>query len=409
MQQSDSAHATTLSRTHLLLFGLFAALMLVPTTLPVPVLRGLVQDRFDVTELATSAFMSINMVGAFLAAPVAGLVADRFGRHKLPIVAALLVDAACFFTLTTDIPFSIFMGVRFLEGCAHIFALSLLLSLAAVQTNDLNRGRTMGIVGAGIMFGVAIGAPLGGVLGREYGELFPVQVGSVLLLGTAALFLLTARDATPTRARPGLRHIFRLARSDRRLLAPLAFAFIDRFTVGFFTSTFPLFMKRVYDLPVDHVGMLLGLLLGPFCLLSYPFGKLAERYSRVKLMAGGSLLYGGALCTLGAWSPSTLPILMVTLGVLSAVMFVPSLLLITELATPTVRSTALGAFNSAGSLGFIVGPLTGGFVSQSVASWSDWSTGYTSAFAVAGFSEIACVLLTLPFLIRLTRDKHRPS
>lgn len=385
------------------LLGLFAALMLVPSTLPVPVLRDLVQSRFDVSELWTSAFMSINMVGAFLAAPLAGLAADRFGRYRGPVVAALLIDAACFYAMTLEVSFPVFMGLRFVEGCAHITALSLLLGLAANLAETLGRGRTMGTVGAGITLGVAMGAPIGGALGRTHGSLFPVQVGAVLLVGTAILFLIAAPDTDAQMRRPGLGEILRVARADRRLLAPLGFAFVDRFTVGFFTTTFPLFMKRVYDLPPDRIGLLLGLFLGPFCLLSYPLGKLAERYSRVKLMAGGSLLYGMALCTLGWWPPSALPGLMLSLGVLSAVMFVPNLLLTTEIVDPAARSTALGAFNSAGSLGFILGPLTGGFVSQTVAAQSDWTTGYASAFVVAGLSEIAIVLVTLPLLRRITR------
>ena len=53
------------------LLGLLAFLILIPVTLPVPVLRGLVQERFGVSELLTSLFMSVNMVGAVIAAPLA--------------------------------------------------------------------------------------------------------------------------------------------------------------------------------------------------------------------------------------------------------------------------------------------------------------------------------------------------
>ena len=94
---------------------------------------------------------------------------------------------------------------------------------------------------------------------------------------------------------------------------------------------------------------------------------------------------------------------MVGLGVASAVMFVPSLLITSDAAPAAIRTTAMGAFNAAGSLGFIVGPLTGGLVSQWVADASGWEAGYRAAFAVAGVSEIACVAIGLPFLIRLVR------
>jgi MFS family permease len=77
-----------------------------------------------------------------------------------------------------------------------------------------------------------------------------------------------------------------------------------------------------------------------------------------------------------------------------------------ELAPSSIRSTAMGAFNAAGSLGFIAGPITGGFVTQLVAQHSGWHAGYRAAFAVAGASVILCVLATLPGLQRLVREKR---
>ena len=106
------------SRWEILLLGVFAALMLVPVTLPVPVLRGLVQERFQVSAFETSVFMSINMVGAFLAAPLAGALADRYGQRKTLIVLALLVDSVCFFSISIVQSYELLLAVRFAEGFA---------------------------------------------------------------------------------------------------------------------------------------------------------------------------------------------------------------------------------------------------------------------------------------------------
>ena len=190
---------------------------------------------------------------------------------------------------------------------------------------------------------------------------------------------------------------------NRLLIAPLAFAFADRFTVGFFTTTFSLYLTRIHDLDPPRIGMLISAFMIPFALLSYPFGRLAESHSRVAMVCGGSLLYGIGTATLGWWSLDWLIGLMFVLGVTSAVMFVPSLVLTTDIAPAEIRTTAMGAFNAAGSLGFIVGPATGGFVSQAVARVADWESGYRAAFVVAGVSEIACVVLALPFLMRIAR------
>ncbi len=382
------------------LLGVLALLMLAPVTLPVPVLRAFVQERFGVSETLTSLFMSINMVGAVIAAPLAGGVADRLGRRTPLVVAALLADALLLWLLTLPAPFPLFLGLRFLEGCAHIVALSLLLGVAATCRPAEQRGRVMGLTGGGLTLGVATGALLGGLLGRG-DPLAAIRLGSGLLLFAAGLAALGLRDPEERSQRPGWREIRSAIRANRLLLAPLAFAFTDRFTVGFYTTTFSLYLSGIHGLPAPRIGVLIFCFMTLFALCSYPCGRLSERGSRTLLLCAGSAIYGVGTGLVPWWPVDSLLPLMLALGVASAVMFVPSLLVTTDAAPATVRSTALGAFNAAGSLGFIVGPVTGGLVSEWVATSSGWEAGYRAAFAVAGASQIACVALALPFLRRL--------
>ncbi len=374
-----------------------------PVTLPVPVLRELVQERFAVSELATSLFMSINMVGALLAAPLAGALADRWGRRRPLLVGALVADALCFYSLTAPVPFEAFMVLRFFEGCAHITALSMLLALASQALPAARRGRAMGTVGGAMMLGVAVGAPLGGLLGRD-DPLLPLQVGAVGLLGVAVLAAWSIREVGSGGARPGLREIASALRAHPALSVPLAFAFADRFTVGFFTTTFSLYLRRIHDLSAPQIGLAIAVFMIPFALFSYPFGRIAERRSLLTLLCVGSLLYGaGTACVGFVAPPGPLYGLMFALGITAAVMFVPSMLMTIQLAPESARATALGAFNAAGSLGFIVGPLAGGAISQLVAARADWLTGYRAAFLAAGASEILCVAIALPLLMWLRR------
>ena len=384
------------------LLGVLAVMILVPVTLPVTVLRGLIQERFGVSEFLASAFMSINMVGAVIAAPIAGALADRRGRRADLVVAALVLDAVLLAALTLPVSFAGFMLIRFFEGGAHIVALSLLLSIASHARPAAQRGRVMGLVGGGIMLGVAIGAPLGGIIGRE-DPLRPLYAASALVAVAAWLAWRTLEETPADAARPSLRQVLGALRAHPLLIAPLSFAFADRFTVGFYTTTFSFFLGRIHGLTPPQIGLLMACFMLPFALLSYPFGRLSERISRVAMIGAGSLVYG-IFTAAGPWCPApALPALMLGLGVASAVMFVPSLLLTSEAAPESIRTTALSAFNAAGSLGFILGPAAGGWVSALVASRSDWLTGYRAAFGVAGAAEIACVALGLPFLFVLTR------
>jgi MFS family permease len=385
----------------LVLIGFFAAAMLVPVTMPVAVLRSLVHDRFGVSELATSLFMSINMIGAAVGAPLVGILSDRLPGRRGLIAAALLADAACFGLLTLPASFTVFLGIRFAEGIAHSVALSGLLAL--LSDSPGRPGRLMGTAGAGITFGVAVGAPLGGFIGTT-DPLAPLAAGAILLVAMAGVSILLLPEAPRSGPRPSAREIVRLVTADTALIAPYAYVFTDRFTTGFFTTTFSLYLRRVFDLPPPRIGLLIACFMVPFSVLSYPAGRLADRYSRTRLVAAGSLVYGIGTASLGWWTPDALPYLMLGLGTMAAVMFVPAMVMTRDLAAPAARVTALGGFNAAGALGFIAGPLVGGWVSQTAAALWSWEAGYRAAFVVAGLSEVVCVALTIPLLRRLRRE-----
>jgi MFS family permease len=396
----NDAETPLVSRPQLAIIGILSISIMAPVTLPVPILRELVGDRFEVSEFLTSLFMSVNMIGAAISAPMAGALADRIGRRRPLIIGALLADALCFLAMSLEVPFSVFLAIRLVEGCAHIFALSLLLSIAAALGGSHQRGLTMGIAGAGMMLGVALGAPIGGVLGSVE-VLRPLYAGAGLLVVASLLAIVALPDPSQIERRPGIGAIWRIVKQNRDVIAPLVFAFADRFTVGFYTTTFSLFASGLHGATPPQVGLWISAFMLPFALFSFPFGILADRVSKTALLCGGSLIYGLLTASLGFWPTEAIGGVMAVIGVSAAVMFVPSMLMTADLTPPAIRSTALGAFNTAGSLGFILGPITGGLVSGVVAASYGPAIGYRAAFAVAGGAEILCALLALPMLLRL--------
>jgi predicted MFS family arabinose efflux permease len=92
---------------------------------------------------------------------------------------------------------------------------------------------------------------------------------------------------------------------------------------------------------------------------------------------------------------------MVAGGVVAALMFAPSLVLATRLADPAQRATAMGGFHLAGSLGFMLGPMVGvGTLSGLRALGLE---PYPGVFLLVGGLEVLCVLVCLPWLMRLRR------
>ena len=374
-------------------------LLMLPETLPVPVLRGLVMDRFGVGDGLASLFLAANMLGALITAPLVGLYVDRTGRRRTLAIAALLLDALLMQALAHPHDYATFLLLRTAEGAVHITALTMLMSLVADAARE-RRGRALGAVGAGLTFGVATGAAIGGILGRNDPTL-TLHVASAVLLLAGLIAPWALPPDTPVARRPGLREVAAAIRDEPGVRAPLLLAFVDRFTVGFFTTGFPLMLAGVHGTPRPTIGMMLAAFLYPFALLSYPFGRLAERWSRRQLVFWGSLLYGAVVMFVGIAPVATLWWIMPVLGLTSAVMFIPSLLWLLERAPALSRTTAMASFHAAGSLGFLCGPLCCGAL---VHLGGDASTGYAIAFAVAGLSEIlgAWLVVGLPRLRRVS-------
>jgi MFS family permease len=218
------------------------------------------------------------------------------------------------------------------------------------------RGGAMGALATAIMVGVGVGSPLGGWL-VERGPAAVYLVGCALLL-VAALVAAALRGIPAHAGGPRKRYAW-----NRRSLVtwiPLGYGFIDRFTIGIFVSTFTLYLTNVVQLSAPQRGVLIALFMLPFAALCYPAGRLADRIGWFGPMVAGNVLFGAAFASYGVLPSGWLPVAMIASGVFSALMFTPNLLLISDLVRRGHGEGLFGAFQVAGSLGFLTGPIVGG-------------------------------------------------
>jgi MFS family permease len=394
-----------MSRSHLLPLFLLYALML-PVTGMVPVLPDFTAQRFPgLGQFASHFFMSINMIGALIGAPIAGLLSDRLGRRRLLAVAALALNGGALLGIAwawrSSDSYSLLLALRLLEGFAHMSALSLLMALAADHPGKAGLGARMGAVGASISLGVATGAPLGGVVGTI--DPFWVPFGGGLLsLALAALGLKGLADAGGGRPRMAAAEIVNTLRSRRQLLIPLAFSFADRLTVGFIVSTLSLYLGLVLGFDARQIGIAMAAFLIPFSVLTWPAGHLSRHWDPLLMMVIGSVLYGVFLAALGFTPAHRVVPTMAVGGVIAALMYAPSLVLAAQYGGSDCRASALAAFNMAGSLGFAAGPL---FSSALLAIFGlVLAKPYPPVFVAIGLIEI---VLAITVLLRVRRHRLR--
>ncbi|MGL1833696.1 MFS transporter [Rhodocyclaceae bacterium SMB388] len=380
-------------------------LLMLPVTGMVPVLSGLTVDRYpEAGDLARHLFMSVNMIGAILAAPLAGLLSDSLGRRVPLIAAAFALNGLSLLMITGDWRYEVLLMWRFIEGCAHMTSLSLLMTLGADHARREGLGATMGGVGAAVSLGVAVGAPLGGWLGGNSALLVP-QLGGALMLALAVAVPLMLRDAPTQSERKQPAELLRALTGNRMLAVPYVFAFVDRLTVGFIVSTFSLYLATVLDFSPPRIGLVMAAFLIPFSLLTWPAGALSRRWDRLGMMIVGSLLYGVFLAALGYATADRIVWVMAAGGLVAALMYAPCLVLTVELAGPGQRASTLAGFNMAGSLGFALGPLIAGTL---VAGFRSAALDpYLPVFIVIAAIEILIALLMLPLWLRRRQARRR--
>jgi len=351
---------------------------------------------------ASTWFLAAEFAAFAVAAGVWGAASDTVER-RIPFVAAGAVLGAVGYSVLallgpTAPAFWLVLVVRFLQGAATVGAFSLAMSMLA----DLGEGngRNMGAAGIAIGIGTALGAPIGGQL-YAVGPFVPLWTGAALLTLVGAATLLVA-DRAPEGDHEGVREALGALRRTPALTVPFAFGFADRMTAGFFALVGTVYFRTAFSLSPAETGITLALFFAPFGLLQYPFGRLSDRFGRTAPIVAGSTFYGVVVLGIGAadsvfaaQGDALLAVQfgMVAVGVLGALMAPATMALVVDLAPEGERGVALGGFNIAGSLGFLVGVVGGGLIADDF--------GYPAAFGFAGGAEILLALIAIPAFLRL--------
>jgi MFS family permease len=325
--------------------------------------------------------------------PFFGRLSDRRGRRDLILTGLAIYTACTIIFILSPNPYYIILG-RLIQGGAA----AMIWPIAAAYVGDLTppgqEGAYMGRFNLATFSGLACGPFLGGLIKDLAGiDAAFMGMGVMTLAGLAVAWAFLPQEES-FRPKPPSRTLrtVRLLLSDKILRGMFLFRFIYSVCVSLTWAFQPILLDSSLGLPSSWIGLLVSLNVGAAAILQAPLGKLADRYSRPKLIQTGALIQALALSALpfARTIPSLLAVNL-TLGV-AAGFFLPALQAIaTDLGR---RRQTMGAVMSVlltgQSLGMLVGPMLGGGLYEVI--------GIRTIFLVASGLALTSLVPVLAYL-----------
>jgi DHA1 family tetracycline resistance protein-like MFS transporter len=355
-------------------------------------------DAYGASPLVVGLLAASYAAAQLIGAPVLGRLSDRHGRRPVllisiagtvvgflllglaePLGGALAGNSSA--ATTNAIVLAILFLSRILDGVTG-GNISVAQAYITDVTDEENRARGLGLIGAAFGLGFIIGPALGGALsaGERYAVPAFVAAAIAALNWLAVLFWLPeslTEESKAELAKQPARSIVSVRELVNALKRPrfgplLNIRFLYGLAFATFTGVFALYAQ--YQLRLDSTGT--GYILAYVGLLSVlvqgvAIGWLAKRFPENRLIFAAVILLAFSL--LGwAFTPN-IWLLLVVLAPLSFASGVLNTVInssITKSVYPEEVGGALGVSSSVESLTRVIGPAAGGFLLGALGTWA---------------------------------------
>lgn len=341
------------------------------------------------------------------------------GRRKKRTI--LIEGLGCYALLSmaylwSDNPFTLGI-VRFFNGFFAVMVIPVSMAIVGELTPKMGEGREMGNFQMAMMGGFGLGPLLGGVLDDLFGYAYAfITMGALNLLALCmVLFMFPDEEDDKATAAPSRQvgpsgppgtpqvpmHRYREALGSPIVFGVLIFRLINNLGQGASFTFIPILASdpRYLSLSPSRVGLIISTIAMVVGIFSPVFGRLADRFSRVKLVITGSLGY--TICIVfmahcrGFWSLWMVGILM---GLFGAVATPAAAAISVVEGRQYGMITVMTLFDMAMSLGLFIGPLIGGLIGDAF--------GLHSCFHFTGL--IGLLGTSVFYLLLRHTDANRP-
>jgi DHA1 family multidrug resistance protein-like MFS transporter len=368
----------TFGRKNLFILSFTMLVVMLGYSMAMPLLPFYI-ERFGVGGTELGWMMSTYSLMQLICAPIWGVVSDRYGRK--PILAiGILGYAITLFLFGLAESFTMLFLARSLSGILSSATQPTAMAYIGESTEQKEKSKGMGQLGAMVGLGVILGPLFGGLLSADSLSL-PFFVGSALAFIALLLviFLLpesipassSTREQAPTHqpdsSNPTQKHPRVLDIYLRIILSPAGILLLLNFIMSFGMTNFQgmigLYAVDKFAFNTKQVGVI-WMVMGGVLIIGQGFlvGPLTKRLGDLNLIRIGLLggAIGFALVALAIDYITTL--LALGLFILSLALIGPALNSYISNFAGEHQGTAMGLNSASTSLGRVVGPLWGGYI-----------------------------------------------
>ncbi len=308
-------------------------------------------------------FMSAYSVMQFFFAPMWGRLSDRIGRRPV-ILIGLSGYGVTFIMFGLVDQVWLLVGIRALAGMVSSATLPTAMAYIADITEEHDRSKSMGMIGAAMGLGMVFGPALGGWLGH-----YSISLPFFAAGGLAFLVLPFAWALLPeSLQQAGKTNLLRVSRFNSKLFKdPLFFLFLFYFVsflvMAMFEGTFSLLAKDTAGFGPKQMGSVFAIfgIIGVI-VQGGLIGKLVKTFGDAKVAKYGAWVSGfGFILIVLASNRVSLVLATAVFMIGNSVMGPTCSSLATKYATAG-KGASLGLLHSFGSLGRILGPVIGGLL-----------------------------------------------
>jgi MFS family permease len=336
-----------------------------------------VRDELGRSDLGVGFAIGAASIGAILAGPVAGRLADRHGR-RVVLFAAVAVMLAGYAALALEPPFGAVAGIRLVAGAGESAFVVAAYTMAADLAPAAQRGEAMSLITVASYLGLAVGPVVGdfAIDDGRFGLTWVIAAGVVSVAAAAAYFVGETRPAEDAAAPRGWL-------PPRAALLPGLVLLLALLGFGGFSAFAALHAREI---GLSRPGLVFFVFAAVVVLVRVVARTLPDRLGARVAAAGACAAVACGLTVVAAWQTAAGLFIGTAVFAVGQALAYPAIsLLAMARSTAAERSAALGAL-----IAFVdVALASGAFVLGVAAD----AAGYGAVFAAGALSAVAGLVL----------------